>query len=76
MKIHHIRNATFVIETTEQHILIDPMLSDKGALPAFAHFRHTSKRNPTVPLPDNAKELLEKVTHCLITHSQTLMVKR
>ena len=71
MKIHHIRNATFVIESGEHHILIDPMLSNKGALPAFAHFRHSSNRNPIVDLPDNASQFLDKVTHCLITHSQT-----
>jgi len=71
MKIHHIRNATFVIESGENHILIDPMLSDKGALPAFAHFRHPCERNPIVELPDNASQILEKVTHCLITHSHT-----
>jgi L-ascorbate metabolism protein UlaG (beta-lactamase superfamily) len=71
MKIHHIRNATFVIEAGEYHILIDPMLSDKGDLPPFAHFRHPGERNPIVALPDNASQILEKVTHCLITHSHT-----
>jgi len=71
MKIHHIRNATFVIESGDDHILIDPMLSDKGALPPFAHFRHANERNPIVDLPENASQILEKVTHCLITHSHT-----
>ncbi len=70
MKIHHLRNATFVIESGEDFILIDPMLSDKGALPPFARLRHKSQRNPLVPLPDNAPEILDKVTLCLITHSQ------
>jgi len=72
MKIHHIRNATFVIESGENHILIDPMLSEKGALPAFAHFRHKSERNPTVSLPQNTSSILDKVNHCLITHSQKM----
>jgi len=71
MKIHHIRNATFVIESGDYHILVDPMLSDKGALPAFAHFRHPCQRNPIVDLPENSHQILEKVTHCLITHSHT-----
>jgi len=70
MKIHHLRNATFVIESRENHILIDPMLSEKGSLPPFAFFRHEPKRNPTVSLPDNASEILRKVTLCLVTHSQ------
>lgn len=72
MKIHHLRNATFVIESGGNYILIDPMLSRKGKLPPFAYFRHAPKRNPLVELPDNAPEILEQVTHCLITHSQKL----
>ena len=75
MKIHHLRNATFVIESGENHILIDPMLSGKGELPPFAHFKHKSERNPTVKLPDNASQVLDRVTLCLITHSQKLGVE-
>ena len=70
MKIHHIRNATFVIESGTNHILIDPMLSEQGTLPPFAYFRHKLMRNPLVPLPDNASVILDKVTLCLVTHSQ------
>ncbi|RKX39038.1 MAG: MBL fold metallo-hydrolase, partial [Verrucomicrobia bacterium] len=75
MKIHHLRNATFVIESGEHHILIDPMLSEKGALPPFSYFRAKPLKNPIVNLPDNADEVLGKVTHCLITHSQKLGIK-
>ncbi len=70
MKIHHLRNATFIIESNDYHILIDPMLSDKGALPPFTYLAHKPRRNPLVSLPENASGLLEKVTHCLVTHSQ------
>ena len=70
MKIHHLRNATFVIESKENFILIDPMLSAKGALPPFARIKHKAQNNPIVPLPANSAEILAKVTHCLITHSQ------
>ena len=75
MKIHHLRNATFVIEAGKHHILIDPMLSDKGALPPFAYLRHPPRRNPLVALPDNAFEILGQVTLCLVTHSQKFGVK-
>ena len=68
MKIHHIRNATFVIETNDVFILVDPMLGKKGFLPPFTFFRFKRRRNPTVNLPDNYKLILEKVTHCIITH--------
>lgn len=70
MHIHHLCNATFVIETGELHILVDPMLSNVGELPPFAWFRHKARRNPLIPLPDNAPAILEQVTHCLVTHSQ------
>ncbi len=75
MKIRHLRNATFVIESASKSILIDPMLSGKGELPPFARFRHRSERNPTVSLPDNASKILDKVTYCLITHSQKLGIE-
>ena len=75
MKIHHLRNATFVIESGANYILIDPMLCEKGALPPFARFRHKAQNNPIVPLPDNASSILNEVTHCLITHSQKFGIK-
>lgn len=75
MKIHHLRNATFVIASGDCHILIDPMLSNKAELPPFAYFRHKPRRNPLVPLPDNAPTILDQVTHCLITHSQKWGIK-
>ncbi len=75
MKIHHLRNATFIIESEDKYILIDPMLGDKETLPPFARFKHPSKKNPLVPLPGNAEDLLNKTTNCLITHSQKFGIK-
>lgn len=75
MKLHHIRNATFIIESKDKFILIDPMLSRKGELPPFSVFKHKVQKNPTVELPNNTDELLSKVTHTLITHSQTFGIK-
>ncbi|RNC87950.1 MAG: MBL fold metallo-hydrolase [Winogradskyella sp.] len=69
MKIHHIRNATMIIETGEHVILIDPMLGKKGtAGPPFTLLRYKPRRNPIVDLPDNCQAILDRVTHCLITH--------
>lgn len=68
LKIHHIRNATFIIETQKDVILVDPMLGDKGTLPPFVFIRMKARRNPTVPFPEASKAILEKVTHCIITH--------
>ncbi len=75
MKIHQLRNATFVIESNEKNILIDPMLGAKGSLPPFARKRFTSFKNPLVDLPPNADSILDKVTNCLITHSQKFGIK-
>ena len=69
MKIHHIRNATMIIETGEHVILVDPMLGAKGtAGPPFTLFRFKPKCNPIVDLSDNCQPILDKVTHCLISH--------
>ncbi len=75
MRLHHIRNATCIIESSEHFILIDPMLSHQGELPPFSLFKHKAKKNPIVPLPLQAAGLLDKVTDCLITHSQTFGLK-
>ncbi len=75
MKIHHLRNATAVIESGPLHILVDPMLSGPGQLPAYARLRHPPLRNPLVPMPDNAREVLNRTTHCLITHSQKFGIR-
>jgi len=68
MKIHHLRNATFIIEAAGKFILIDPMLGNKGTIAPFTLFRYKAKRNPLVSLPKNSQQILDKVTHCLITH--------
>lgn len=69
MKVHHLRNATMVLEIADKVILIDPMLGQKGtAGPSFTLFRFKPKRNPIVDLPNNALNIIQKTTHCLITH--------
>ncbi|SDZ83311.1 MBL fold metallo-hydrolase [Microbulbifer marinus] len=70
MRITQLRNATVVIEAGERVILVDPMLAPKGAIPPLKYLTARRRRNPLVELPDNAAELLNRVTHCLITHCQ------
>ncbi|WP_338792063.1 MBL fold metallo-hydrolase [Bernardetia sp. MNP-M8] len=69
LQIHHLRNATLVIETEKDVILVEPMLGKKGTLPTFTFFRFKAQKNPIVELPDNSQAILNKVTHCLITHA-------
>lgn len=68
LNIHHFRNATMVIETEKDVILIDPMLGAKGTMATFTFFRFKAQKNPIAPLPKNCNDILKKVTHCLITH--------
>lgn len=68
MKLHHLRNATLVIETSKDVILVDPMLGAKGSGVPFTLFRFKPRKNPLVDLPANSNAILEKVTHCLVTH--------
>lgn len=68
MKLHHLRNATLVIETEKHVILIDPMLGKRKTIAPFTLFRYKPKRNPLTALPKNSRDILSKVTHCLITH--------
>ena len=57
-----------VIETESDTILVDPMIGPVGTIPTFTFFRFKPKRNPIVAMPATTKPILEKVTHCLITH--------
>jgi L-ascorbate metabolism protein UlaG (beta-lactamase superfamily) len=69
MKITQLRNATAVIEFGAYRILVDPMLAPKGALPPLKLFSQR-QRNPIVELPPVTDDVLDTVTHCLITHCQ------
>jgi L-ascorbate metabolism protein UlaG (beta-lactamase superfamily) len=68
MTYHHLRNATAVIETETEHILVDPMLGEVGSIEAFTSKRFPPLRNPLVALPEQASDVLDKITHALITH--------
>lgn len=68
MRIHHLRNATLVIESGNKFILVDPMLGEKSSGLPFSLIRFKAQRNPLVDLPDNSTQILAQVTHCLITH--------
>lgn len=74
MKITQIRNATILLEFESEGksigLLVDPMLAKRGAMPAFKYFGGSVRRNPTIDLPNNTPELLQRVTHGLITHCQ------
>ena len=75
MKIKQIRNATLKIQYGGKTILVDPMLSKKGTIPAFGPpevpFHPTSgnmENNPLVELPIPVEQILEGVDAVIVTH--------
>lgn len=74
MYITQLRNATLLLEfQAAGHpvgLLVDPMLAPRGSLPALRYLGVRRQRNPIVDLPAQAPEVLERVTHALITHCQ------
>lgn len=68
MQIHHIRNATFILSIGRHRLLVDPMLSNPGAMPGFKMFGGGRRRNPLVALPTDTQQALDEVTGVVITH--------
>lgn len=64
MKIHQLRNATLILEWDAYKVLVDPMLGN----PESYTIPIVQQKNPIVPLPAMANDLLNKVTHAVITH--------
>lgn len=70
MKIHQLRNATFILHVGDRRILIDPMLGEVGSMGGFKFFGGGKRPNPIIALPEGAMKALETVTDCVITHCQ------
>lgn len=69
MKINQIRNATLVVEYAGKKILVDPMLADKGTLPAFIPSKTWSfKKNPLNDLPISKEEIIKDVDFVFLSH--------
>lgn len=59
------RNATLKINYAGKTFLLDPMFSDKGALPSFAGI----SQNPTVGLPFAIDTLLQNIDYIVVSHT-------
>lgn len=69
MKIRQIRNATIIVDFAGKKILVDPMLSAKGMLPAFIPSKTWSfKRNPLHDLPISKAEIIKDVDCVFLSH--------
>jgi L-ascorbate metabolism protein UlaG (beta-lactamase superfamily) len=67
MKIQFIRHATFVLTVNNKKIVVDPMLSNPGALPPIP-LTPNRVRNPLIPLPVDVNELISGADAVLLTH--------
>jgi L-ascorbate metabolism protein UlaG (beta-lactamase superfamily) len=62
-----LRSATLILELAGKRLLVDPMLDDAGARPPVENTRN-QVRNPTVPLPVPAEEVVTGIDAVLVTH--------
>lgn len=60
-----VRNATLLIEYGGKKILVDPMLSPKGAIESWAGIQ----RNPTVDLKMPVEEIVKGIDLVMVTHT-------
>jgi L-ascorbate metabolism protein UlaG (beta-lactamase superfamily) len=67
MRLTLVRNATLILELAGKRILVDPMLDDAGARPPIERTANPV-RNPTVPLPFAAEEVVREVDAVFVTH--------
>jgi len=68
MKLHHLRNASAVLQIAEHRLLVDPMFAEAGSMPSFRFLARGGQKNPIVPLPPEAEAALEGVNGVIITH--------
>lgn len=65
MQLQFVRNATIRLGYAGRTLLIDPMLSPKGAMDAFAG----GPRNPTVDLPMPAADVVAGIDAVVVSHA-------
>ncbi|UWR22538.1 MBL fold metallo-hydrolase [Sulfitobacter sp. S190] len=64
IRYHFFRNATAKLTYAGTTFLLDPMLSDKGALPSFAGVA----QNPTVDLPTDVATVIADIDAVIVSH--------
>lgn len=68
MRIQLVRHATLLIDYANMRLLVDPMLSDAGAMAAIQNSPQP-RPNPLVPLPMPVEQVLDGVNAVLVTHT-------
>jgi L-ascorbate metabolism protein UlaG (beta-lactamase superfamily) len=67
VRLRLIRNATLLLDIDGRRLLVDPGLDDAGARPPVESTPN-QRRNPLVPLPVPAEELVQGLDAVLVTH--------
>jgi L-ascorbate metabolism protein UlaG (beta-lactamase superfamily) len=67
MKLTLVRHATLLLDLGGRRILVDPMLGDAGSDPPIEDTPNPV-RNPMVPLPSPATDVVEGLNAVLVTH--------
>lgn len=67
MNIQLIRNATLLLHYADKKFLIDPFLSDQGAMPPFPNTANQHLSNPTVGISTSINEIIH-VDAVIVTH--------
>jgi L-ascorbate metabolism protein UlaG (beta-lactamase superfamily) len=67
VRITLVRNATLLVELAGRRILVEPMLDDAGARPPVEDSPNP-RRNPLVPLPFPAEEVVRGLDAVVVTH--------
>ena len=68
MQIQLIRHATLLMDYAGMRLLLDPMLSDQGAMAPIQNSPQP-RNNPLVPLPLPVGQILDGVQAVLVTHT-------
>ena len=68
MKLQLVRHATLLLDYAGMKVLVDPMLSDAGAMAAIQNSPQP-RPNPLVPLPFPVEQVLDGVQLVLVTHT-------
>jgi L-ascorbate metabolism protein UlaG (beta-lactamase superfamily) len=68
MKLQLVRHATLLLDYAGMKLLVDPMLSDAGAMAAIQNSPQP-RSNPLVPLPFPVEQVLDGVQLVLVTHT-------
>ncbi|MGE5724952.1 MAG: MBL fold metallo-hydrolase [Acidobacteriota bacterium] len=68
MRLRLLRHATLIVEFAGRKLLVDPMLSAPGAMPAIDNSPNP-RPNPLVPLPASTQEIVPDLDAILVTHT-------